>query len=128
MKKYLFILSSILIFTSITQAQDDASVLFIGNSYTYYNDMPDILSDIAASLGNSVNNVSQTTGGATFSGHVGNTNTFNAINSQIWDYVVLQGQSQEPSFPYGQVNTQSLPYAMQLADSAHATSTCAQVM
>ena len=96
MKKYLFILSSILIFTSITQAQDDASVLFIGNSYTYYNDMPDILSDIAASLGNSVNNVSQTTGGATFSGHVGNTNTFNAINSQIWDYVVLQGQSQDP--------------------------------
>ena len=128
MKKYLFILSSILIFTGITQAQDDASVLFIGNSYTYYNDMPDILSDIAASLGNSVNNVSQTTGGATFSGHVGNTNTFNAINSQIWDYVVLQGQSQEPSFPYGQVNTQSLPYAMQLADSAHATSTCTQVM
>lgn len=128
MKKHFYILLALILFTQITKAQDDATVLFIGNSYTYYNDMPDILSDIATSLGNNINNVSQTTGGATFSGHVGNTATFNAINSQTWDYVVLQGQSQEPSFPSGQVNTQSLPYAMQLADSAHATSTCAQVM
>lgn len=128
MKKHFCILLALILCTQVTKAQDDATVLFIGNSYTYYNDMPDILSDIATSLGNNINNVSQTTGGATFSGHVGNTATFNAINSQTWDYVVLQGQSQEPSFPYGQVNTQSLPYAMQLADSAHAISTCAQVM
>ena len=128
MKKHFYILLALILCTQVTKAQDDATVLFIGNSYTYYNDMPDILSDIATSLGNNINNVSQTTGGATFSGHVGNTATFNAINSQAWDYVVLQGQSQEPSFPYEQVNTQSLPYAMQIADSAHATSTCAQVM
>ena len=50
------------------------------------------------------------------------------MNSEDWDYVVLQGQSQEPSFPYGQVNSQTLPFAMQLADSAQTISTCSQAM
>ena len=128
MKKYLFPLLVIQMFTGMTKAQDEASVLFIGNSYTYFNNMPSILSDIATSFGNTINHSSQTPGGATFSGHAGNTATYTAMNSEDWDYVVLQGQSQEPSFPYGQVNTQTLPYAMQLADSAQAISTCSQAM
>ena len=128
MKKYLFPLLVIQMFTGMTKAQDEASVLFIGNSYTYFNNMPSILSDIATSFGNTINHSSQTPGGATFSGHAGNTTTYTAMNSEDWDYVVLQGQSQEPSFPYGQVNTQTLPYAMQLADSAQAISTCSQAM
>ena len=41
---------------------------------------------------------------------------------------MLQAQSQEPSFPYGYVNSQTLPYAVQLADSAQATSDCSQSM
>jgi hypothetical protein len=53
--------------------------------------------------------------------------THQKINAQAWDYVVIQGQSQEPSFPYQQVNTQSLTYAMQLADSVYANHSCAQV-
>tara|TARA_B100000524_G_scaffold86974_2_gene40320 strand:+ start:1420 stop:2682 length:1263 start_codon:yes stop_codon:yes gene_type:complete len=128
MKKYFFILSTLLLFVGKTTAQDSSSVLFIGNSYTYFNNMPGILSDIAESFGNHVEHSSQTPGGMTFSGHAGNTATYSAMNSQNWDYVVLQAQSQEPSFPYGQVNTQTLPFAMQLADSAQAISTCSQAM
>lgn len=128
MKKYFFILSTLLLFVGKTTAQDSSSVLFIGNSYTYFNNMPGILSDIAESFGNHVEHSSQTPGGMTFSGHAGNTATYSAMNSQNWDYVVLQAQSQEPSFPYGQVNTQTLPFAMQLADSAQAISTCSQAI
>ena len=128
MKKYLYPLLVLFVFTGMTKAQNDASVLFIGNSYTYFNNMPNVLSDIAESLGNSITHTSQTTGGATFSVHAGNNNTYNVMASQNWDYVVLQGQSQEPSFPYGQVNTQTLPFAMQLADSTQAISTCSQAM
>ena len=128
MKKYFYILSALLLFAGKTTAQDSSSVLFIGNSYTYFNNMPGILSDIAESFGNHVEHSSQTPGGMTFSGHAGNTATYSAMNNENWDYVVLQGQSQEPSFPYGQVNTQTLPFAMQLADSAQAISTCSQAM
>ena len=111
-----------------TKAQDSTSILFIGNSYTYFNNMPSIVADIAASFGNHVDVASQTPGGMTFAGHAGNSNTYSAMNSSNWDYVVLQAQSQEPSFPYGQVNNQTLPFAMQLADSAQAISTCSQAM
>jgi PKD repeat protein len=128
MKKQLALIIIFLTSLGSTNAQDSTSILFIGNSYTYFNNMPDILSNIAASFGNHVQHASQTPGGMTLAGHAGNTATYNAMNNENWDYVVLQAQSQEPSFPYGQVNNQTLPFAMQLADSAQAISTCSQAM
>ena len=128
MKKQLALIIIFLTSLGSINAQDSTSILFIGNSYTYFNNMPDILSNIATSFGNHVQHASQTPGGMTFSGHAGNTATYTAMNSADWDYVVLQAQSQEPSFPYGQVNNQTLPYAMQLADSAQAISTCSQAL
>ena len=41
-----------------------------------------------------------------------------------WDYVVLQDQSQLPSFPPNQVATQSLPYAQALSDSIYKYNPC----
>jgi hypothetical protein len=52
---------------------------------------------------------------------------YQKMAAQEWDYIILQGQSQEPSFPYDQVNAQTLPYAVQLADSAKAIQPCIQV-
>lgn len=127
-KHFLGLLAFLFLGISSTKAQDSTSILFIGNSYTYFNNMPSIVADIAASFGNHVDYASQTPGGMTFAGHAGNSNTYSAMNSTDWDYVVLQAQSQEPSFPYGQVNNQTLPFAMQLADSAQAISTCSQAM
>ena len=125
-KIYLTVAS--LLFAGLTYAQDSATVLFIGNSYTYVNDMPGMLADIAASLGDYVEPTSQTSGGATFEIHANNAATYTAINSSDWDYVVLQAQSQEPSFPETQVDTQTLPYAEQMADSIYANSLCSQIM
>ena len=127
-KHFLGLLTLLFLGIGSTKAQDSTSILFIGNSYTYFNNMPSIVADIAASFGNHVDYASQTPGGMTFAGHAGNSNTYSAMNSTDWDYVVLQAQSQEPSFPYGQVNKQTLPFAMQLADSAQAISTCSQAM
>ena len=109
-------------------AQDSASVLFVGNSYTYYNTLPDILVDLAASLGDVVSQDSQTGGGATFQGHAGNAAVYTKINSEPWDFVVLQGQSQEPSFPEAQVDTETIPYAKQLSDSIYANRFCSEVL
>lgn len=128
MRKYFYHLSLLLFCSVKVLAQDSTSILFIGNSYTYFNNMPEILSEIAQSFGSTVFHNSQTPGGTTFSGHAGNIATYTAMNSEDWEYVVLQGQSQEPSFPYGQVNSQTLPFAVQLADSAQSISTCSQAM
>lgn len=112
----------------LTYAQDSATVLFIGNSYTYVNNMPGMVADLAASLGDYVEPTSQTAGGAQFVTHAGNPATYTAINSEDWDYVVLQAQSQEPSFSDGQVNANTLPYAEQMADSIYANSICSRIM
>ena len=113
---------------STTYSQDTASVLFIGNSYTYANDLPTMLQNLAASFGDVVTKDSQTPGGATFQTHVNNQATFNKIGLENWDFVVLQGQSQEPSFSDAQVNTQTIPYAKQLADSIYANNFCSEVL
>ncbi|MEY3049995.1 MAG: hypothetical protein RL365_2033 [Bacteroidota bacterium] len=125
MQKRLLIL--VLFITSLGFAQQQLSVLFIGNSYTYANDLPGMLVQIAAAMGDQVNVDSKTNGGFTFQMHAQDPISYQKINAQAWDYVVIQGQSQEPSFPYQQVNTQSLPFAMQLADSVYANHSCSQV-
>jgi len=125
MQKPLLIL--ILFITSFGFAQQQLNVLFIGNSYTYANDLPGTLVQLAAAMGDQVNVDSKTNGGFTFQMQAQDPITYQKINAQAWDYVVIQGQSQEPSFPFQQVNTQSLPFAMQLADSVYANHSCAQV-
>ena len=122
-KYFILLLSPIAI-----HAQDSASVLFIGNSYTYYNDMPGLFQGLSSSLGKATYVDSKVNGGATMQVHANDPVSYQKMNSSNWDYVVLQAQSQEPSFPYGQVNSQTLPYAVQLADSAHSIYDCSQAM
>lgn len=121
-KFYLSVLSFTLI--GFTNAQDSANVLFIGNSYTGVNNLPLLVFQLADSQGDFLDYTAQTPGGMTFQGHATNPATYTAINSSDWDFVVLQAQSQEPSFPDTQVNTQTLPYAQQMADSIYANNFC----
>lgn len=101
-------------------------MLFIGNSYTGYNSLPTMVENVATSAGYSFSNSSLTPGGATLYQHSQNTSTYNQMASKNWDYVVIQAQSQEPSFPNNQVATQTLPYADQLVDSIRSIVPCAQ--
>lgn len=64
MQKPLLIL--ILFVTSLGFAQQQLNVLFIGNSYTYANDLPGTLVQLAAAMGDQVNVDSKTNGGYTF--------------------------------------------------------------
>lgn len=125
MQKVLFILTFFL--SASLVGQQNLSVLFIGNSYTYANDLPGTFSQIATAMGDQASVDSKANGGYTFQMHTQDPITYQKINAQAWDYVVIQGQSQEPCFPFSQVNTQTLPYAMQLADSVYANQSCAQV-
>lgn len=112
----------------ISFGQDSISVLWVGNSYIYVNDLPTMVSQLALSKGDKISFDLKTNGGFTFQSHYNDPTTFSKIESKPWDYVVLQAQSQEPSFPTGQVNSQTLPYATYLCDSVYENRYCSQPM
>lgn len=101
-------------------------VLFIGNSYTSVNDLPETTRQLALSLGDTLMVSSSAPGGYTFQQHCTNTATQGLIDQGDWDNVVLQEQSQLPSFPPSQVASECLPYAAALVDSIRAHSPCAE--
>jgi len=74
-------------------------VLFLGNSYTYYNNLPQLLKDLALSYNDSIYTDHSTPGGHYFAAHVTNSTTLSKINQDNWDFVVLQEQSQIPALP-----------------------------
>lgn len=104
--KIVMILVSILFLASAAIAQDDTlRVLFIGNSHTYFNDMPQIFADLAQSGGRVVIKDSSTPGGYTLEQHSTNPTTLNKIRLGTWDYVVLQENSQYPVINYLRYNS-----------------------
>ena len=81
-------------------APGDASclrILFIGNSYTYVNDLPATFAQLARAGGHAVGTDSLATGGATLADHVADAATVPKLDSAKWDFVVLQEQSEIPS-------------------------------
>jgi hypothetical protein len=74
-------------------------VLFIGNSYTYVNDLPGRLHLLALAQadGPAIETTSVTAGATTLQNHWNDPNVKNAIAAGGNDFVVLQGQSVEPA-------------------------------
>ena len=103
------------------------NVLFIGNSYTEVNNLPQMVYNIAVNMGDSMTYASNTPGGCTFMQHCTN-RSMEMICQGGWDIVVLQEQSQYPSFPQSQVEAEVFPYAERLIDSIYAHNPCAEPM
>ncbi len=101
-RKHVFIsLICILATAALLYSQDDTlRVLFIGNSHTYVNDLPTMFLNLAQSGGHPVIKDMSAPGGYTFQQHTTNATTLTKINQGIWDYVVLQEQSQYPVIEY----------------------------
>jgi len=124
MKLLLFAsLTFVLSFT--TYSQTTKNVCWLGNSYTYANDLPGLVSQIATADGNTLVKDQSTPGGHTLQGHSTNATSLSKISANTWDYVVLQDQSQMPSFPWSQVESDVLPYAEILCDSIRSANPCA---
>lgn len=126
MKNKLLSLSLFAVLVAVDlHAQQSKTVLFVGNSYTAVNDLPGMVANIAASLGDTLEYTANTPGGATFSAHCSN-QSMTLIRQGGWDAVVLQEQSQYPAFPDFQVQAEVFPYAKRLVDSIYAHSVCAE--
>lgn len=79
-----------------SQAQHNYKVLFLGNSYTYVNNLPQMVHDVALSAGDTLVFDSHTPGGYQLLSHSFDATSKNKIMAGGWDYIVLQGQSREP--------------------------------
>ncbi len=123
--RYILPLFFLLAPISNAQSQDTTRVLFLGNSYTFFNDAPVILTELAASMGHVVETAQNTPGGASLQGHVNNPTSQDLIEQGNWDYVVLQEQSQKPSLPYDQVTVDFFPAAASLVESIRLHNDCA---
>ncbi len=130
MKKYILLFTVILwSYHSLkAQASQTLTVLFLGNSYTYYNNLPTLIDNLALSNNDDLVFDQNTPGGHTFNNHFNNTLSLSKINQQNWDYVILQAQSQEPSFSPAQVNAQTLPFAIKLDSAIQHNNACSQTV
>jgi len=121
MKKIVLLLLPLSIFAQSYE------VLFLGNSYTYSNNMPNMASQIATSLGDTLLVEMNAPGGWKLEQHAANnSSSIQKIQEKNWDYVVLQAQSNEPSFPPSQVEQETYPFAQILVDSIESNYSCTE--
>ncbi len=123
--RYILPLFFLLVSISCARSQDTTRVLFLGNSYTFFNGMPVILAEMAASMGHVVVTEQNTPGGASLQGHVNNATSQDLIEQGNWDYVVLQEQSQKAALPYDQVVADFFPAVEALVASIRLHNACA---
>lgn len=78
--------------------QQPLRVLFIGNSYTYVNDLPWLTQQLSVSAGETrtLETDMVTVAGATLKSHWERGEALKRIQNERWDYVVLQEQSTLP--------------------------------
>lgn len=130
MSKILFHALLLLLLPLAAQARDADSlrVLWVGNSYTYFNDMPAMVQQIAATQNMKLSCARFLKGGERFSGHLKNKDLLKALAAGGWDYVILQEQSSAPAMPTRQVARDVYPCAHALDSLAHAASPDVQVI
>jgi hypothetical protein len=87
------------------QSPDTLRLLFIGNSHTYYNNLPWLVDSLAMSAGRKAIVDMSTYGGWRLEQHRADSATVWKVNHGPWDYVVLQEQSQIPTISYWRWNS-----------------------
>lgn len=65
-------------------------VLFIGNSYTFFNDLPEMFAELSRSGGYEVEVDMSAQGGWSLADHASSAITLNEIEQQEWNYIILQ--------------------------------------
>ena len=117
-----------LLVSSFGFSQNETTVLFIGNSFTFYNKMPFIFKDIAKSQGHNVIVDTVIKGGKELNFHSSREYTYKTIKSRKWDFVVIQAASNEFAQPDKIIEKSTLPYAQQLVDSIRANDPCTNII
>ena len=118
---------SLFLLCSIQCNAQKINVLFLGNSYTQVNNLPSTLVNLTQDATHSMMVESNTPGGYTFDQHSQNATSLEKIRKGIWDYVILQEQSQMPSIDYYRYSNM-YPAAERLHDSIMKYNPCAEII
>ncbi len=102
------------IFRHRAEPSDSTQILFIGNSYTFYNRLPDMVKNLAASVDMKLAPSYSLKGGETLKGHLETDYLLEQLKKGGFDYVVIQEASYPPSYPTKYVVENVYPYAHQL--------------
>ena len=79
-----------------TEPDGTMHVLYVGNSFTFYHDMPTMFAELARTSGHEVVVEVVAPGGQTLSGHAASATTTEQIASGDWNYVIVQEHSATP--------------------------------
>lgn len=124
-----YFLVALLSLACLTAHAGRKKVLFLGNSYTNVNNLPQIIEDIAASMGDTLIFDMEAPGSETLEGHfLNNLPSITQIKKGGWDYIVLQEQSQRPSYPISQVESEFFFYAHKLDSTIKVYNPCGKTM
>ena len=106
------------------EAADSLRVLFIGNSYTYYHEMPRMVAEMGGTIGSSPKiNIAYTQitpGGWSLQRHWEGDDVQKALRRGCWDYVVIQENSSLPARPSTEVARDTYTYAWKIDSLAKA--------
>lgn len=108
--------------------KENISVLFIGNSYTFMNDMPFIFKEMALGEGYDAYVDTVVEGGKNLLYHSTNPETFEKIRSRNWTYVVIQAHSNELATPKTEIEKKSKVYLSKIIDSIRDQNTCTKLI
>ncbi|MEZ4805207.1 MAG: PKD domain-containing protein [Bacteroidia bacterium] len=126
-KHSIFIFIVLLISLNSFSQNDTMRVLFLGNSYTAVNNLPQIIQDLASSANKTLIFEENTPGGNTLEQHSTNPISIDRIKQGNWDFIVLQEQSLVPTIDYYRYNSM-YPAAKRLNDTIKKYNACARVV
>ncbi len=121
------LLLGLTVFFILATAQSQTKrVLFLGNSYTYVNNLPQMIAGAATSMGDILIYDSNTPGGYYLEQHATDSVSLNKIKIGNWDCVVLQDQSL--SYAYPPPYFYQMPSAFKLDSIMKTFNNCGQTM
>ena len=106
----------------IGETQPPLNVLWLGNSYTFVNDVPGLVSKLAVADSRVIAYDTHAEPSWTWELHASSEETLSKIKSKRWDIVVLQEQSRRPAYDSSQVCSDSVPYLDFLVEQIRDTS------
>lgn len=118
-KPYANVSSSISDTCAAFHTRTNKNIYFYGNSYTYQNDLPAMIRNLASAAGFSATTQQRTPGGAPLSTHADA-----GLPQGDWDVVVIQGQSQEPAFTPTMIYNSQLPSTQRIVANIRANNPC----
>ena len=96
------------------QSPDSLRILWIGNSFTFYNDVPQMVENMGKENGLNISTTRVLKGGEKFSGHLQNPELLTQLEKGGWDYVVMQEFSSTPAYSTSYVAENIMPYAAEI--------------